>query len=173
MSSFLYLLLRASPVPHVVPVRTKTHLVETNEIEQALECQIVPFRSEHLRIAIQSGGEDAHNIYVDAVELFHGGPTPAERAISSVVAVMDQPRSLPAKVCQAQAPRTLDAWSSINFCSLSNMEGSRLPGRNVGERGDEERACSYEPGRDGRPVGTGARYLTRHSLRASLELRDN
>ncbi|CAM9833331.1 unnamed protein product [Ectocarpus fasciculatus] len=72
--------------------------VKTGEWE-ALECQIVPFRSEHLRVAIQSGGEGrGSKIYVDAVELFHGGPTPAERAISAAVDLMDEPRSAPSKV---------------------------------------------------------------------------
>lgn len=65
---------------------------------QALECQIVPFRSEHLRITIQSEGEGNDTIFVDAVELFHGGPTPAERAVSSIVGFMDKPRSMPSKV---------------------------------------------------------------------------
>lgn len=70
---------------------------------QTLDCQIVPFRSEHLRITIQSEGEGSDTIFVDAVELFHGGPTPAERAISSVVGFMDEPRSMPSKV-PVQAP---------------------------------------------------------------------
>eukprot|EP00903_Cladosiphon_okamuranus_P006046 g5963.t1 len=71
--------------------------VKTGEWEE-LECQIVPFRSEHLRITIQHGGEGGAIIYVDAVELVHGGPTPAERAVSSVVSVMDEPRPMPSKV---------------------------------------------------------------------------
>lgn len=76
----------------------QTRMYKLLNILQELECQIVPFRSEHLRITIQSGGDSGGNIYVDAVELFHGGPTPAERAISSVVSCMDQPRSMPSKV---------------------------------------------------------------------------
>lgn len=35
---------------------------------------------------------------MDAVKLFHGGPTLAERAVSSVVGFMDEPRPMPSKV---------------------------------------------------------------------------
>ncbi|CAM9535261.1 unnamed protein product [Ectocarpus sp. 12 AP-2014] len=77
---------------------TSAPAVKTGEWE-ALECQIIPFRSEHLRVAIQSGGEGREsNVYVDAVELLHGGATPAERAISAAVDLMDEPRPMPSKV---------------------------------------------------------------------------
>ncbi|CAM9314056.1 unnamed protein product [Pylaiella littoralis] len=90
--------------------------VKTGEWE-TLECQIVPFRSEHLRIAVQTGGEEAGgNVYVDAVELFHGGPTPAELAILSVVGFMDAPRPMPSKVLvhveSARAVRAADAMGT-------------------------------------------------------------
>lgn len=65
---------------------------------QVLECEIVPLRSERLRVAIQSGGECRGKIFVDAVELFHGGPTPAERAISSIVSVLQGLWPTPSKV---------------------------------------------------------------------------
>lgn len=93
---------------HVVPwcpyssFCTRAHVSFANtdvisNVLQELECQIVPFRSEHLRITIQGGGECGGRIFVDAVELFHGGPTPAERAVSSVVGFMDEPRLMPSK----------------------------------------------------------------------------
>ncbi|CAN0188560.1 unnamed protein product [Scytosiphon promiscuus] len=97
--------------------------VKTGEWE-ALECQIVPFRSEHLRITIQSGGEGWGNIYVDAVELFHGGPTPAERAISSVIDVMDKPRSMPAK---ARTPRPI-AFILVRVESARNVRAADVMG---------------------------------------------
>lgn len=92
----LLLLLSHSPLPS-----SRTRGGWQHPSFQTLECQIVPSRSEHLRIAIQSGGgEGRGNVYVDAVELFHGGPTPAELAIASVVGFMDKPRSMPSKVSQ-------------------------------------------------------------------------
>ncbi|CAM9846328.1 unnamed protein product, partial [Laminaria digitata] len=68
---------------------------------EPLECQIVPSRSEHLRIAVHTGGGGGAyqgNIYVDAVELFHGGPTPAERSVFSIHGVMNKPIIMPSKV---------------------------------------------------------------------------
>lgn len=58
----------------------------------------MPSRSEHLRIAVHTGGAYQGNIYVDKVELFHGGPTPAERAVSSIYDAMNDPRSTSLKV---------------------------------------------------------------------------
>lgn len=52
----------------------------------------MPLRSKELRVAVQGSGECRGAIYVDAVELIHGGPTPAERAISSIVDALEQPR---------------------------------------------------------------------------------
>ncbi|CAM9621891.1 unnamed protein product [Choristocarpus tenellus] len=55
---------------------------------ELLECEIMPFCSDNLRIALKVGGEYHGNIFVDAVELHHGGPTPAEIAGASLAGVL-------------------------------------------------------------------------------------
>ncbi|CAN0279928.1 unnamed protein product, partial [Discosporangium mesarthrocarpum] len=79
---------------------------------QVLESEIIPLRSDRVRIALQTGGEYHGNIHLDAVELIHGGPTPAERATASLTdalgAAPPAPRHVVLQVLSAEKLRPAD-----------------------------------------------------------------